>query len=310
MAQRAPPRPPEDADLPSLKDIKRRIASVQKTQQITSAMRMVAAAKLRRAERSIKLARPYAERMRQTLAEVAAAGSDAEHPLLVQRSEVHKLEVVVFTSDRGLAGAFNANALKAAERLIAERRHGVDEVSITAVGRKASEHFGRKEPKALRRAIEIGVGWVEYGWAAGIAGDLAERFVGGAVDQVVLVYNEFVSVMTQRATVQPLLPFASEVSEEQSQGAPESAEKLPYSFEPSAEKLLATLAPRAIEVELYRAALENQAGEHAARMTAMESATRNTEDLIRSLSLEFNRARQAAITKELVEIVSGAQALE
>lgn len=290
----------------NLKDIKRRIGSVEKTQQITSAMRMVAAAKLRRAEAAIGAARPYAERMKRTLGEVAAAGGDAEHPLLAAREQVRKLEVVIITSDRGLAGAFNASVIKRAEALIQEREAGVDEVSITTIGRKAGDHAKRRRPSQHREAIETGSGWIEYDWAAAIAGELAERYASGDADEVVLVYNQFRSVMTQTPTVVQLLPFAPEESD----GAEQTAETLPYSFEPTAEKLLATLVPRAIEVEIFRAVLENQAGEHAARMTAMESATRNTKDLIEALTLEYNRARQAAITRELVEIVSGAQALE
>ena len=291
--------------MPNLKDIKRRIGSVEKTQQITSAMRMVAAAKLRRAESAIGAARPYAERMTRTLGELAAAGGDAEHPLLAARDQVRKLEVVVVTSDRGLAGAFNANAIKAGEAVIAERSSGVSELSITTIGRKATDHFKRRHASAMREAIEIGAGWIEYDWAAAIARRLAELYTEGEVDEVVLVYNEFKSVMTQDPVTVQLLPFAPEAEAQDV-----DVEALPYSFEPSAEKLLATLVPRAIEIEIFRAALENQAGEHAARMTAMEAATRNTKELIESLTLEYNRARQAAITKELVEIVSGAQALE
>lgn len=287
----------------NLKDIKRRIGSVEKTQQITSAMRMVAAAKLRRAESAIAAARPYAERMKRTLGELAAAGGDASHPLLEQRERVARLEVVLVTSDRGLAGAFNSSAIKAAEALIAERAGDVEEVVITTVGRKAGEHMKRRHPSRVREAIEIGSGWVEYAWASGIARGLADRYARGEVDEVVVVYNQFKSVMTQTPAVVPLLPFAPE-------GEEVDAEAAPYSFEPNAESILSALVPRAIEVEIFRATLENQAGEHAARMTAMESATRNTKDLIESLTLEYNRARQAAITTELVEIVSGAQALE
>lgn len=294
--------------MPNLKDIKRRIGSVEKTQQITSAMRMVAASKLRRAEAALKAARPYATRMKQTLGELAAAGADAEHPLLAVRDEIRKVEFVVVTSDKGLAGAFNSSSAKAADRVIAERAHGIDELFITTIGKKAAEHYRRRRPKQLRESILIGAGWVEYEWAASIGRKLAERYASGEVDQVVLIYNQFVSVMTQAPLVTTLLPFTPPKADET--GTEIDAEKLPYDFEPSAEKLLATLVPRAIEVELFAATLENQAGEHAARMTAMESATRNTKDLIESLTLEYNRARQAAITKELVEIVSGAQALE
>ena len=286
--------------MPNLRDIKRRIASIQKTQQITRAMRMVAAAKLRRAQEAIAAARPYADRMRSTLMEVAASSPDAENPLLQSRDSVKSLEVVVITSDRGLAGAFNSNVSKEADQLLRERE--VDEIHLTLLGRKAADYYRRRRGGQIAHEERVGTS-VEYAAAAGIAQRLASRFVAGEVDEVVLVYNEFVSTLTQRPKRVGLLPIA--VPENQSEDAP-----LPYSIEPSAEQLLAILVPKAIEVEIFRALLENQAGEHAARMTAMENATRNTEELVDTLTLDYNRARQAAITKELVEIVTGAQALE
>jgi F-type H+-transporting ATPase subunit gamma len=288
-----------------LKAIKRRITSVEKTQQITRAMRMVAAAKLRRATESIESARPYAERMRNTLAEVASAQADAEHPLLAVRDAKRTLEVVVITSDRGLAGAFNANVLKHAESVIRERGREFDAVSISTAGRKAGDYYRRHRGASLRTRRELS-GWIGYDIAAEMAGDLSKRFVDGDADEVVLVYSEFVSTVTQRPRVVQLLPVAPPGGDT---GGEEEA-PLPYSIEPSPEKLLATLVPKAVEIEIFRALLENQAGEHAARMTAMESATRNTEELIEKLTLDYNRARQAAITRELVEIVTGAQALE
>ncbi|MGH0036094.1 MAG: ATP synthase F1 subunit gamma [Myxococcota bacterium] len=293
--------------MPSLKDIRRRIDSVKKTQQITRAMRMVAAAKLRRAEDAIRSARPYAERMRETLGEVAKAQADVEHPLLQSREEVRNVEVVVITSDRGLAGAFNASVLKDAEdAMTARESEGGVRISITALGNKARDYFRRRRPEAIRFATALG-NRVEYAQAAEIAQDLARRFAEGEVDEVVLVYNEFVSIMTQRPTLATLLPFAPPGGEAEGDGEEEG---LPYEIEPSPEKLLAVLVPKALEIEVFRALLENQAGEHAARMTAMENATRNTEELIERLTLDFNRARQAAITRELVEIVTGAQALD
>jgi len=285
--------------MPSLKDIRRRITSVRKTQQITSAMRMVAAAKLRRAQDAILAARPYADRMRDTLAEVAAAQRDSQHPLLVQRDPVRRLEVVVLVSDRGLCGAFNANVLKASEALLRQRESGLERVSLTLVGRKANDFYRRRRVGAVSRAV-TGIGRVEYGHAAAIAAHLSERYRSGEADEVVLVFSEFVSTMNQRPRAVRLLPFAP---------AEQTGQKLPYAIEPSPEKLLEVLVPKALEVQVFRALLENQAGEHAARMAAMESATRNTQELIESLTLKYNRARQAAITKELVEIVSGAEAL-
>ncbi len=314
--------------MPNLRDIKRRITSVQKTQQITSAMRMVAAAKLRRAQEAMQAARPYAQRMRDTLSEVAGAQLDAAHPLLEPRETVKCLELVVVTSDRGLAGAFNANVMKRASSWLAERNSAEppESVVVTTVGRKATEHFRRHHTGAFGERYET-PGWVDYDQATHIARRLCQRYEAGDVDEVALVYSEFVSTLTQSPVVVPLLPLSPAESELEfapgttagseaasAAGGALAAEKVetspPHSFEPDPEKLLGLLAPTAIEVEVFRALLESQAGEHAARMTAMENATRNTEELIETLTLDFNRARQAAITKELVEIVTGAQALE
>ena len=299
--------------MPNLKDIKRRITSVQKTQQITSAMRMVAAAKLRRATEAIEAARPYAERMRNTLAEVAGALSDAAHPLLAARDEIKSLTLVVITSDRGLAGGFNSNVLKQAEALIAEREEGLEKLSIMPLGRKATEYFRRRRPTQIIDPQEHG-GWISYEQAASVARGLAHSYVEGDVDEVVLVFSELVSTMNQTPTDQRLIPLVAAGDTDDTKGGdgaddPGSGSE-PFNIEPSPEHVLGLLAPMAIEVEIFRALLENQAGEHAARMTAMEAATRNTEELIEKLTLDYNRARQAAITSELVEIVTGAQALE
>jgi F-type H+-transporting ATPase subunit gamma len=285
--------------MPSLQDIKRRITSVEKTQQITRAMRMVAGAKLRRAQEATESARPYAERMRATLAEVARSQKDAEHPLLEVR-QVRAAEIVVVTSDRGLCGAFNGNVLKHAQQAIAERESL--ELTITTAGRKANEFFRKRFPGAMGADYPQD-GWVEYAQAAEIGRRVSSRFADGEIDEVVLVYSRFVSALTQAPTAVRLLPFSTDDAGEDADDA------LPYEIEPSAETLLGVLVPKAVETEIYRALLENQAGEHAARMAAMEAATRNTEELIDTLTLQFNRARQAAITKELVEIVSGAEAL-
>ena len=286
--------------MPNLKDIRRRIRSVKKTQQITRAMRMVAGAKLRRAQNAVLQARPYAARMRATLAEVARVPQDTVHPLLEPRPQKRQVEVVVVTSNRGLCGAFNANVLRFADRLVAAHEREGLAVTITCVGRKAAEYFARRRPRQLG-GKHIYDGWASYASAAELASQLSGRFGSGAADEIVLVFSEFVSALTQTPRSARLLPAARE--------AAGSDEPLPIEIEPNAEKLIAVLVPKAIEVEVFRALLENQAGEHAARMAAMESATRNTEDLISRLTLQFNRARQAAITKELVEIVSGAEAL-
>jgi F-type H+-transporting ATPase subunit gamma len=284
----------------NLKDIRRRIRSVRKTQQITRAMRMVAGAKLRRAQNAVTQARPYATRMRATLAEVARLPQDTPHPLLVPRAESRKLELVVITSNRGLCGAFNQNVLRFAERLVAAREREGAAVVITPVGRKSYDYFLRRRRRQLleRRIYD---GWASYASAAKLAAELGERFLSGAADEIVIVYSEFVSPLSQVPRAQRLLPASPET--------PAGEAPLPAEIEPNAERLLATLVPKALEVEVFQALLENQSGEHAARMAAMEAATRNTEELIARLTLQFNRARQAAITKELVEIVSGAEAL-
>jgi F-type H+-transporting ATPase subunit gamma len=291
--------------MPSLKDIRRRITSVKKTQQITRAMRMVAAAKLRRAQMAIESARPYADRMRETLREVAASGAGSEQPLLRARETVRRVDFVVVTSDRGLCGAFNSNVLKRAIAELLAREPALERITIVPVGRKSAETFRRRRAGQVGRAF-TGIVRVDYTHAVEIAEFLAARFVSGEADEVLLVHSEFVSVMTQRPRLARLLPMTPEESAAPVSGEPD---KLPYTIEPNAESLLRVLAPKALQVEIFRALLDNQAGEHAARMTAMESATRNTDEMISALTLQYNRARQAAITKELVEIVSGAEAL-
>ncbi len=285
----------------SLRDIKRKITSVEKTQQITRAMKMVAAAKLRRAQEAIESARPYAEQMNQMLGGIAAQAGDASHPLLETREERKKLEVVVVTSDRGLAGAFNSAVLKHAEAMVASREGDFDQVSLTCVGRKAVEFFEKRRPTQVGRSLQ-GIAAVNYSTAEEIATAIGQRYADGECDEVVVIFNEFVSIMTQVVVEKQLLPFASPEGDE-------GEAPLPYEVEPSAEAVLATLVPKALTTEIFRVLLENQAGEHAARMTAMESATQNSSEVIESLTLKYNRARQASITAELIEIITGAQAL-
>jgi F-type H+-transporting ATPase subunit gamma len=294
----------------NLADIKRRIVSIENTQKITSAMKMVAAAKLRRAHRAVEDARPYATNMRETLQEIAAGETEAENPLLDVREEVEKVSIVVVTSDRGLAGAFNNQVLKAAERLVVARMAAGQQVELTLIGRRAGDFFRRRRGEQI---VHDGITGpqITYAQAAEAARTLCNAYTLGETDEVLIVFNEFVSTMTQVPVERRLLPIApDEVAADATAGAGDESEVGPYTIEPDAQALLATLAPKAVEVEIFQALLENQAGEHAARMTAMESATKNTEELIEKLTLEFNRARQAAITRELVEIVTGAQAIE
>ncbi len=286
--------------MPNLKDIQRRIGSIKKTQQITRAMRMVAGAKLRRAQAASENARPYADRMRATVSQVSQGVSEDAHPLFEQRASVKKVEFVLATSNRGLCGGFNSNVIKFAAKQIAAREAEGSEVSITTAGRRGQDFFRRRRSAQLEGNYPQ-QSWVAYAQAAEIARAVSGRFIAGEVDEVLVIYNEFVSAMTQTPKSIRLLPFTAD--------GETSGDALPYEIEPDPEALLAGLVPKAVQVEIYRALLENQTGEHAARMAAMESATRNTEELVDKLTLQFNRARQAAITKELVEIVSGAEAL-
>jgi F-type H+-transporting ATPase subunit gamma len=289
----------------SLRDIRRRITAIQSTQKITSAMKMVAAAKLRRAQEAIENARPYATRMRSTLEAVSKGPLEDSHPLLEVHTERGGLELIVITSDRGLAGAFNSAVAKTADAVIARRGREFGRVGLTLLGKKVNDYYRRRRADQISYARPIG-GNVEYDMAADVAREVSRRYVEGDLDEVVLVYSEFVSTMTQRPIVTQLLPFSPPKAED----GGDLEDAIPYEIEPDPEALLATLVPKAIEIEVFRALLESQAGEHAARMTAMESATKNTEELIESLTLQYNRARQAAITSELVEIVTGAQALD
>jgi len=270
-------------------------------------MKMVAAAKLRRAQEAIENARPYATRMRSTLEEVSQGALEESHPLLDVHEDRRSLEIVVITSDRGLAGAFNSNVIKAAEAIIKQRGEEFAEIGLTLLGKKAGDYFRRHRAKQITFASPIS-GDVSYEQAADVARELARRYVAGELDEVVLVFSEFVSTMTQTPLVTQLLPFTPPEASEAETADEQDASA--YEIEPDPEALLAALVPKAVEIEVFRALLENQAGEHAARMTAMESATKNTEELIEALTLQYNRARQAAITSELVEIVTGAQALE
>jgi F-type H+-transporting ATPase subunit gamma len=289
----------------NLRDIKRRITSVKSTQKITSAMKMVAAAKLRRAQDAIERARPYALRMRSTLEEVSKGNLEETHPLLGVHEERRALELIVVSSDRGLAGAFNSAVMKRADAVLAEREGDFEKIGLTLLGKKANDYYSRRRGSQISFHSPID-GDVSYQQAADVAQEVSRRYVAGELDEVILVFSEFVSTMTQRPVATALLPFTPPKLDD----AREDDEALSYEIEPNPEALLAALVPKAIEIEVFRALLENQAGEHAARMTAMEAATKNTQDLIESLTLQYNRARQAAITSELVEIVTGAQALE
>ncbi len=293
--------------MPSLKAIRRRIASVKNTQKITRAMKMVAAARLRRAQQRITDLRPYADKTRDVTQSVAGRARGDEgtslHPLL-QARPVETVLLVVFTSDRGLAGAFNTNIIKRTEALIREELVGC-EVSLRLIGKKANQYFSRRNYQIVSfDGAPVG------NTALQIAGDAAHRaiddFTSGKADRVFVVYNEFKSAITQATVVKQVLP----VVPEKVKGAAEKALGQDYDYEPSKQELLTRLVPLYVQIGLYRAALESIAGEFGARMSAMESATKNAGEMINKLTLQYNRARQAAITKELLEIIGGAEALK
>ncbi|MFT3710633.1 MAG: ATP synthase F1 subunit gamma [Archangium sp.] len=287
----------------SLRDIRKRIRSVKNTRQITKAMKMVSAAKLRRAQDNVVAARPYAQTLdavMSTLISRSEPGS-LSHPLLTRR-EVKKVEILVVTSDRGLAGGFNANINRKALKYIADAT-GL-EVVVSTVGRKGHD-FLRGRGATIRKDNPGTFQKLNYATAETIAKELSKRFLDGEVDAVYLMFNEFVSAIAQVPTMAQLLPFEAKA------GAVKAGEaSVDYKYEPNPQAVLEKLVPQAVAVKIYRALLESFAAEHAARMTAMENATRNAGDMIGSLTLFYNRSRQAQITKELVEIVSGAEALK
>jgi F-type H+-transporting ATPase subunit gamma len=281
----------------TLLDIRRRIRSVKSTQQITRAMKMVAAARLRRAQDSIFKARPYANQMLTLLASLAARTEQRVHPLLAQRP-IEKVLLVLITADRGLCGAFNANLIRAAQDYLEER--GGKEVSILAVGRKGRDVFRKRSLEIVSEHINL-FGRLEFSHAQQVAKEIIDLYTQQKVDAVDFLYNEFKSILTQRVRVERYLPVKPV--------EPAAGEALiDYIYEQPAAEILNALLPRYVEIEVYRALLESQAAELAARMTAMDAATNNAAELIDSLTLHLNRVRQAAITREIIEVVSGAAA--
>jgi F-type H+-transporting ATPase subunit gamma len=287
--------------VPSLKVIRNRIASVKSTQKITRAMKLVSAARLRRAQDAIIAARPYAKSLQVAVAEIVArAGADA-HPLMQVR-QGGRVALLTLTSDRGLAGGFNANVFRAVARLQLEGKAGT-ETSLFVVGRKGRDFFRRRKA-TIRHEWAAATGDSAAHLAKELAKTVAEAFENGQIDEVHLVFNEFKSAIQQRLVVEQVLPVPAPANGSEAPGA------IDFLYEPSREEVISTLIPLFIESQIYRALLESVASEFGARMTAMDSATTNARDMIGSLTLQYNRARQAAITKELMEIVGGAEALK
>ena len=284
----------------TLKVIRKRIGSIRNTQQITKAMKMVSAAKLRRAQEAAVEARPYAEKMTDLFKNLAARVSREAHPLLGLRDE-KRIDLLLLTSDRGLCGGYNANLIRSAEAFI--RREGAGkEIQLVLVGRKGADHFRRRKATISDRYINILAVAAEE-----LAGEIAEkaigRFIRGETDAVYILYSRFRSALSQVPTLEKLLPVS--VSE-----AEKPEQLVEYLIEPGVEALLASLLPKVVQVALYRALLEATASEHGARMTAMDSATTNASKMMGALTLQMNRARQASITRELMEIVGTAEALK
>jgi F-type H+-transporting ATPase subunit gamma len=297
--------------MPSLKDLRMRIDSVKSTQKITSAMKMVAAAKLRRAQEQAEAARPYAERMERMLGSLAGSMASAEGaPKLLAgtgKQDVHL--IVMMTSDRGLCGAFNSSIVRDTRRIVEELQANGKEVKILCVGRKGWAQVRREYAPLIVDLIEgIGRPHLSFDDAQGISNRILDMFEAGEFDVCTLVYNRFKSVISQIVTRQQVIPFAVDVpaegEEEETGGA-----AVVYDYEPDETEILEVLLPRNMSVQVFRSLLENNASEHGARMSAMDNATRNAGEMIDSLTLNYNRTRQAFITKELIEIISGAEAV-
>jgi F-type H+-transporting ATPase subunit gamma len=303
--------------MPSLKVIRKRITSVKATQKITRAMKMVAGARLNRAQQRITALRPYAVKTHEVLEGLASAmiakqtdleysatdTAESLHPLLQRRPERTVL-FLVLSGDRGLCGAFNTNVSKAAFLALGEKKAAGAEVQVATMGKKGRDYLARRRASITRDFPKMYDG-LDLAKAAGVADWVTSKFEKAEVDSVYLVYNEFKSAITQKTVVEPLLPLPEPPPQKEGQLTPTE-----YQFEPNERAVLERLVPMYVEISIYRALLESQASEFGARMTAMDAATRNAKDMIGRLTLQYNRARQAAITKELMEIIGGAEALK
>jgi F-type H+-transporting ATPase subunit gamma len=287
--------------MPSLKAIRKRIVSVKNTRKITRAMKLVAAAKLRRAQDTIIAARPYSQAIASVVSELSGVAGKDSHALFEER-ELKRAEIIAISADRGLAGAFNTNVIRAVERYAANELSSATEVTLRIIGKKANQHFSRRNARiASFDPLPVGAN------ALTVAREAANRaiadFLDGKVDRVFLVYNEFINAGTQRVQVVQILPVVPDKN-----AAPQ--EQADYIYEPSKEALLTRLVPLYVQIQIYRAVLESIAAFFGAQMMAMESATKNAGEMINRYTLQYNRARQAAITKELLEIIGGAEALK
>jgi F-type H+-transporting ATPase subunit gamma len=295
--------------MPNLLDIRRRIKSVKNTQQITKAMKMVSAAKLKRAQDRVVTARPFANKMAEVLGELAKrTDEDFHHPLLDLRGDERYL-LVLITADKGLCGAFNTNLTKAAQAFM--RENADKSIEIMAIGRKGRDFFRNRNATIAGEYIGLtGKGRVDLSEALDVARDVIKRYTEDTgIDKVFLIYNEFKSVLSQRVVLDQLLPVSRVKEEEPETKSQQPVNLVDYIYEQPPEEMFSRLLPRLVETQIFRALLESVASEHGARMTAMDSASKNASELIESLTLNMNRIRQAAITNEIIEVVSGAAAL-
>jgi F-type H+-transporting ATPase subunit gamma len=286
----------------NLKEIKKRIGSVKNTQQITKAMKMVSAAKLRRAQEAVVAARPYSDKMKEVLASIAARNIETSHPLLEQREKNNAL-ILLITADRGLCGGFNSNITKAAVKFVQQKTDDYAEYTLRIVGKKGKDLLKRRKDVNIDKVYENITGSVTYATAALLGQEIVEDYEAEKYDAVYIIYNQFHSAINQEVTVNQLLPIVPEEAEEEHYVAD-------FIYEPDSEKVLHSILPKYIEVQVFGALLESVASEHGARMSSMDSATKNASEMINKLTLQYNRARQAAITKELMEIVSGAESIK
>jgi F-type H+-transporting ATPase subunit gamma len=286
----------------TLRDIKRKIDAVKKTSQITKAMNMVAAAKLRGAQQNMEGFHPYATKFNEVIRRLSSGVEDASsYPLITPREEVKKIDLLLVTADRGLCGSFNNNLIAAAEKFIRKQVAEGKEVTVIAAGRKGAEYFRRRKYDVRKRLTGL-LNKPSYADAYELGRDVIESFESGACDEVYAIYSHFGGMVKQIATVVPLLPIVPEQAEEQ-------AGYFEYLFEPSHEALLTDLLPNYVYIQILEFMYQTAVGEHAARMAAMENATSNCKEFVRSLTLIYNKARQAGITSELMDIVGGAEAL-
>ncbi|MGM0416574.1 MAG: ATP synthase F1 subunit gamma [Thermodesulfobacteriota bacterium] len=286
----------------NLKEIKKRIGSVKNTQQITKAMKMVSAAKLRRAQDAVVAARPYSDKMNDVLTSIAARDLETSHPLLEQREKRNAL-VLLLTADRGLCGGFNSNITKAAVKFVQQQTDEYAEYTLRIVGKKGNDLLKRRKDLSIDKVYENITGSVTYATAALLGQEIVEGYEAEEYDAVYIIYNQFHSPINQEVTINQLLPIVPDEAQNDHYVAD-------YIYEPSAEKVLHSILPKYIEVQIFGALLESVASEHGARMSSMDSATKNASEMIDKLTLKYNRARQAAITKELMEIVSGAESIK